>query len=301
VKELINEYGKHLQQARGVSESTRHQYIHYVQRFLSETFTDVIQDKLRNLQPGELIQYVIRLREQNNVPVLKSLLTALRSFLKFLQMKGLCGARLVKAVPSLPAWKLSRIPNCLTKEQLRKFLVSFDRKTQTGRRDYAIALCLARLGLRAKEVTHLTLDDIDWRSGTLRITSSKSRRSSSLPLPEDVGKAIVCYLRNGRPPTEERCLFVCHRLRIGQPLQSDVIRHIIRRRFKQTGMKVPSGGTHILRHTVATHMVQQGVSIKEVADFLRHRSLDTTTIYTKVNLPMLHEVALPWPKGGETT
>jgi site-specific recombinase XerD len=300
-KELINEYGLHLHQARGVSESTRHQYIHYVQRFLSETFTEVFPDKLRHLQPSELIQYVIKQKEHHHEPVLKSMLTALRSFLKFLQMKGLCEARLVDAVPSLPAWKLSRIPNYLTKEQLRKFLASFDRKTPTGRRDYAIALCLARLGLRAKEVTHLTLDDIDWRSGTVRITSSKSRRFSSLPLPVDVGKAIVSYLRNRRPLTEERYLFVCHRLRIGQPLQSDVIRNIIRRRFKQTGMKVPSGGTHILRHTVATHMVQQGVSIKEVADFLRHRNLDTTAIYTKVNLPMLHEVALPWPKGGETT
>jgi len=301
VKELINEYGQHLQQARGVSESTRHQYIHYVQRFLSETFTDVFPDKLRHLQPRDMIEYVIKQKERHHEPVLKSMLTALRSFLKFLQMKGLCEARLVNAVPSLPAWKLSRIPNYLTKEQLRKFLASFDRKTPTGRRDYAIALCLARLGLRAKEVAHLTLDDIDWRSGALRITSSKSRRFSSLPLPEDVGEAIVSYLRNGRPLTEERHIFVCHRIHIGQSLQSDVIRNIIRRRFKQTGMKLPSGGTHILRHTVATHMVQQGVSIKEVADFLRHRSLDTTTIYTKVHLPMLHEVALPWPKGGETT
>jgi len=300
-RELIDEYGEHLQHARGASERTRHQYIHYVQRFLNEAFTDVFPDKLRHLQPGQLIQYVMKQKEHHHESVLKSRLTALRSFLKFLQMKGLCEARLVKAVPSLPAWKLSRIPNSLTKEQLKKFLASFDRKMPTGRRDYAMALCLARLGLRAKEVTHLALDDMDWRSGTVRITSSKSRRFSSLPLPEDVGKAIVSYLRHGRPLTEERHLFVCHHLHIGQPLQSDVLRNIIRRRFKQTGMKVSSGGTHILRHTVATHMVQQGVSIKEVADFLRHRSLDTTMIYTKVNLPMLLEVALPWPRGRETT
>ena len=125
VKELISEYGKHLQQAIGVSESTRHQYIHYVQRFLSETFKDGFKDKLSHLQPTELIQYVIKQREHHNVPVLKSMVTTLRSFLRFLQMKGLCGARLVNAVPSIPAWKLSRIPIYLTKEQLHKFLVSF--------------------------------------------------------------------------------------------------------------------------------------------------------------------------------
>jgi len=298
-KGIINEYDKHLRQTIGVAESTRCQYTRYVLHFLSETGTDVFLDKSINLQPSELIQYVIKQREHHPLPVLKSMITALRSFLRFLQMKGLCEARLVNAVPSLPAWKLAGIPNYLTKEQLDKFLTSFDCETPTGRRDYAIALCLARLGLRRKEVTHITLDDIDWRSGILRIASSKSRRFSSLPLPEDVGKAIVDYLRDGRPPTEERQIFVCHRHRIGRPLQSVAIGNIIRRRFKRTGMEVSSRGTHILRHTVASHMVQKGVTIKEVADLLRHRSLDTTVIYTKVNLPMLVEVALPWPKEGE--
>ncbi len=132
LKELINEYGQHLQRARGVSESTRHQYIHYVKRFLNETFTDVFPEKLRHLQPSDLIEYVIKQKEHYHEPVLKSMLTALGSFLKFLQMKGLCEARLIKAVPSLPAWKLSRIPNSLTKEQLRNFLASFDRKTPIG-------------------------------------------------------------------------------------------------------------------------------------------------------------------------
>lgn len=298
-KGIIIEYEKHLRRTIGVAESTRCRYSRYVQHFLRETGTDVFQDKLSYLQPSELIQYVIKQREHHPLPVLKSMITALRSFLRFLQMKGLCEARLVNAVPSFPVWKLSGVPNYLTKEQLRKFLASFDRKSPTGRRDYAIALCLARLGLRRKEVACLTLDDIDWRAGTLRITSSKSRRFSSLPLPEDVGKAIVSYLRNGRPPSEERWVFVCHHHRVGAPLQSAAIGNIIRRRFKRTGMEVSSRGTHILRHTVASHMVQKGVTIKEVADILRHRSLDTTVIYAKVNLPMLVEVALPWPEEGE--
>src|SRR4030043_1228756 len=134
VKDLISEYSKHLQQGRGGAESTRHQYIHYVLRFLS----DVFPDKLRHLQPSELIQYVIRQREDHNIPVLKSMLTALRSFFRYLQMKGLCDAGLVNAVPSIPAWKLSGIPTFLTNDQLNDFLASFNRKSPTGRRDYAI-------------------------------------------------------------------------------------------------------------------------------------------------------------------
>jgi integrase/recombinase XerD len=161
VKKIISEYDTHLRRTIGVAESTRCRYSRYVQHFLRETGTDVFQDKLSYLQPSELIQYVIKQREHHPLPVLKSMITALRSFLRFLQMKGLCEARLVNAVPSFPAWKLSGIPNYLTKEQLRKFLASFDRKSPSGRRDYAIALCLARLGLRRKEVACLTLDDIN--------------------------------------------------------------------------------------------------------------------------------------------
>lgn len=182
------------------------------------------------------------------MPVLKSLITALKSFLRFLQIRGLCGPRLVRAVPSIAAWKLSMIPGYLTKEQLDRFLASFDYKSPTGCRDYAIALCLARLGLRKKEVTLLTLDDIDWRSANICITASKSRRFSSFPLPEDVGKAIVDYLRSGRPSTEKCHVFVCHHLRIGEPLNSSAVGAIVRRRFERAGMNVPSRGAHILRH-----------------------------------------------------
>ena len=296
VKKLIDDYGKYLKQTVGVSESTRHQYLRYVKHFLGETFKDTIGDNLGNLKPYELIQHIMKQREHHNVPVIKSLLNALRSFLKFLQIKGLCSPRLVSAVPSIASWKLSKIPGYLTKEQLDKFLASFNRKSPIGRRDYVIALCLARLGLRRKEVTQLTLDDIDWRSGNICITVSKSRRFSSFPLPENVGKAIVDYLRNGRPLTEKRHVFVCHLHRIGEPLSGSAIGAIVRRHFERAGMDVPSIGAHIFRHTVATYMTQQGISIKEVADFLGHRSLDSTVIYTKVNLPMLVEVALPWPE-----
>ena len=299
VKKLIYEYVWYLKQTAGVSESTRRQYLRYTNHFLSEGLKNTIEDKLCNIKPEDLIQYVINQKKHHNMPVLKSMVRALRSFLKFLQLRGLCEAKLVKAVPTIASWKLSGIPDYLTKEQLEEFLASFDKKSAVGRRDYAIALCLARLGLRREEAAKITLDDIDWRSGNICITLSKSRRFSTFPLPQDVGKAITEYLLNGRPYTESRHVFVCHRLHIGKPLNSSAVGAVICRRFKRQGTNTPPKSAHILRHTVATLMVNNGISIKEIADFLGHKSLSSTTIYTKVNLTMLSEVALPWPEGGD--
>ncbi|MBC8421467.1 MAG: tyrosine-type recombinase/integrase [Actinobacteria bacterium] len=297
VEKLIYEYDWYLKQTAGVSENTKRQYLRYVNHFLSEGLNNNNTDKLSRLKPEDLIHYVIEQKKHHSIPVLKCLVKTLRSFLKFLQMRGLCDPKLADAVPSIATWKLSSIPDRLTKEQLEEFLASFNKKSAVGRRNYAIALCLARLGLRSSEVAQLTLDDIDWRSGNICITSSKSRRLFSLPLPGDVGKAITEYLLSGRPSTENRHIFVCHLLHKGKPLSSSAVGIIIRRQFKRVGMSEPPKGAHILRHTVATHMVNNGISIKEIADFLGHRSLDSTVIYAKVNLTMLAEAALPWPEG----
>jgi len=298
VKKLIYEYDWYLKQTAGVSENTKRQYLRYVNHFLSEGLNNNNADKLSRLKPEDLIHYVIEQKKHHSIPVLKALVTALRSFLKFLQMRGLCDPKLADAVPSIATWKLSSIPDRLTKEQLEEFLASFNKKSATGRRNYAIALCLARLGLRSSEVAQLTLDDIDWRSGNICITSSKSRRLFSLPLPKDVGKAITEYLLSGRPSTENRNIFVCHLLNKGEPLSSSAVGAVIRRQFKRAGINTSPKGAHILRHTVATHMVNNGISIKEIADFLGHRSLGSVAIYAKVNLTMLTEAALPWPEGG---
>jgi integrase len=155
---------------------------------------------------------------------------------------------------------------------------------------------MAQLGLRASDVAGLTLDDIDWRAGTLRLLVAKERRASVLPLPRSVGRAIVVYLRRGRPRTQDRHVFVRHALPLGQPIGADVVRTAIRRAFGRAQVSAPSQGTHTLRHTAATRMVRAGASLKQVADVLRHRSLNTVMIYTKVDLPRLAEVALPWPE-----
>ncbi len=156
-----------------------------------------------------------------------------------------------------------------------------------------MARCLSDMGLRCHEVAFMKIHDIDWRSGTLHLHHNKSRRQDQLPLPDVTGHAIVDYLRHGRPSTPSRSIFVFHRAPAGRGVAGTTVRGAIRRAFSHANL--PWTGTHILRHTAATRMVQGGATLKEVADVLRHHCFDTTQIYTKVNLPELRLVAMPWP------
>jgi integrase len=175
----------------------------------------------------------------------------------------------------------------------------FDTSTASGLRDCAIALCLLKLGLRAGEVAAIKLDDFDWTDGTLRIVGGKTGRERLLPLPKCLGKAIVSYVRKGRPVTRSRSLFVRHRVPTGEPMVAELVRGAMRRAYAKAGFPAQWTGTHMLRHTAATRMIEAGASLKEIADVLGHQSLDTTVIYTKVNLPALMRVSMRWP-GGES-
>ena len=222
--------------------------------------------------------------------------SSLRSLLRFLQLQGDCAPALVAAVPHIPSWQLDHLPRTMTDEQLRQFLACFDRSTPTGRRDYAMALCQVDLGLRVSEVSALRLEDVDWREATLRIEGGKSGRTRELPLTEGVGRAIAEYLRSGRPATTCRHIFVRHTVPVGTAIGTELIRG---------GSAAPSPGSRVVptgrgpmscgtpRRPACT---ADGASLKEVADLLGHRSIDTTAIYTKVDLPTLAAVALPWPE-----
>lgn len=291
---LVDEYQQHLRHVQGATERTLAHYSRHAREFLAAEFGTCAVD-LRRLSPRDVIAFIESHAVRWRPKTTKLLATSLRSFLKFMQVRGLCDGRLVSAVPTIPEWTLSRLPKVLTEEQLRTLFSAFDRHTAVGRRDHAIAICLCHLALRAGEVAELRIDDIDWRSGTVQI-AGKSRRTSLLPLPTVVGRAIAQYLRHGRPPTRERHVFVRHLLPVGGRIDANTVRAVIRRAFERTGIQVPSKGTHALRQTAATRMVRAGATLKEVADVLRHRSVDTTAIYTKVDLPRLAEVALPWPE-----
>lgn len=285
----------HLDTVRGAAQQTRREYARYVREFLKWVSRSTSVD-VGKLNPRDLIEFVTERAKHCKPGTAKLVATALRSFLRFLQMSGIGDARLVAAVPIVPNWKLARLPKILTSAQQRALLRAFDQSSATGRRDYAMVLCLAQMGLRAHEVAQLALDDIDWRGGTLRIAIGKSRRESMLPLPATVGRGLVAYLRDGRPAEAGRNVFVRHRVCIGKPLTSSAVCSAIRRAFDRAQIAVPSKGTHALRHTAATRMLRGGASLKDLADVLRHRSLNTTAIYAKVDLPRLAMVALPWPR-----
>jgi integrase len=225
-----------------------------------------------------------------------SVVNAIRSFIRYLQLRGIGSSAWVAAVPRAAVWRLAQVPEVLTDEEVSAFLAAFDRTCAHGRRDYAIAVCLLDLGLRAGEVADLTLADVDWRAGTLTIAAGKSRRASKVPLPARVARALADYLRHGRPETSDRALFVHHRPPRGRRIGPAVVRSAVRLAYARAGLDSRLTGTHVLRHTAATRMLRAGVSMKEIADVLRHRSLDASAIYTKVDLPELAAVALPWPK-----
>jgi site-specific recombinase XerD len=202
---------------------------------------------------------------------------------------------LVAAVPTVAHWRLAGLPSRLTAEEVRAFLSSFDRSTAPGLRGFAIARCLADLGLRANEVAGLELGDLDWSQGTVTIRGGKLRRADVLPLPEATGQAIVEYLRRGRPACTSRALFVRHRAPLHGPITPSIVRCTVRMGFSRAGLAGRYSGTHVLRRTAATQMLCAGASLKDIADVLRHRSLDTTQTYTKVDLPRLAALAVPWP------
>jgi site-specific recombinase XerD len=177
---------------------------------------------------------------------------------------------------------------------LELLLGSWDTNTAQGQRDLAIGLCLARLGLRAAEVAALMLEDIDWRHGILRLSQSKNGHPAQLPLLAEAGQGIANYLRKGRPACPCRQVFVFHQA--VRPMNAPAVSQVIRRALRACGLKAPRSRAHLLRHTLASHLVQNGATLKEVADLLRHRHINSTAVYAHVDIPQLRSVAQPWRK-----
>jgi integrase/recombinase XerD len=294
--DLIEAYKRHNRRARGLRDRTINGYERLVRLFVRASLGDDPIDATR-LCPADVLRFVDLMRDRFSARSMKSVRTALRSFFLFLRMKGLCDRRLEAAIPAGAHWRLSTLPRCLSDQQLEQLLVSFDASTPCAYRDRAIVSCLSALGLRPGEVATLHLEDIDWRNGTIRLRTRKTGRGAILPLPREAGRAIVDYLRQERPSTDERRVFVQHLGdRTGAPISSGVVSAAVVRALRRAGIKSPIAGGYVFRHTLASRMVRHGASLKEVADILGHRCLDTTTIYAKLDVTSLGEVALPWPE-----
>ena len=224
--------------------------------------------------------------------------TATRAFLRFLGSLGTVPAGLVGAVPTVRTWRHAALPRAVSAEAIERVLAAADSTSAYGLRERAIALFLARLGLRASEVIRLRIEDIDWSHGCVRIRAGKTtHRERSLPLCQEVGDAVVTYLKKARPTSSHRELFLRCRPPF-RPLRSSVsICTLIQKLLRRAGISVHRPGAHVLRHSLATQMVVGGGTFKEIADVLGHQSLATTEIYAKLDLGSLSQVAMPWPGG----
>ena len=293
---IEEEYRRYLVQERGLSAASVHNYLPVVQKLLSERFS-AGRIQLDRLCAVDIIGFVQRHAHELSPGRAKLMTTALRSFLRHLQHQGKIDTDLAASVPCVPRWSLTSVPKFLAPGQVHQVLEHCDRRTASGIRDYAILLLLARLGLRACEVVSLTLEDIDWHAGKLRLCG-KGKRWAELPLSQEVGHALARYLRRGRPRCGSRRVFIrAHAPRSGFA-DSSAICCVVDRALARAGIDCVRRGAHLFRHTLATDMLRQGASLTEIGQLLRHRHPSTTLIYAKVDLSALKALALPWPGGG---
>jgi site-specific recombinase XerD len=285
----------YLRDERALARATCINYVPFVRAFLTDRFGRG-PVALSRLCAGDVVRFVQRQAPRLHLKRAKLLTSALRSFLRYVRYRGAVTLDLAAAVPVVANWTMTSIPRAIPAKAVRQLLASIDRRTATGRRDYAILLVLARLGLRASEVAFLDLDDMHWEGGQMSVRGKGGQRTA-LPLPTDVGEAIAAYLRHGRPRSASRRVFLRARAPIGGFRGPSAIGSLVRHALVRADVSAPMTGAHQFRHALATQMLRRGASLTEIGEILRHRSPQTTTIYAKVDLKALRTLALPWPGG----
>jgi len=288
-------YEQYLRQDRALARATILNYVPFIVDFLKDRF-GTRPVRLSLLRAADVIRFVQSRARRLRGKRAKLMTTALRSFFQYTRLRGEVTLDLAAAVPIVASWSMASIPRAIAPEQTRMLLASIDRKTAMGRRDYAIVLLLARLGLRAGEVAALELSDIDWSAGQLSVRGKAGRRSE-MPLPIDLGRAIAVYLRHARPPCSSRRVFLRAKAPIGGFLGASGVGSIIRHRLQRAGIIAPTYGAHQFRHGLASDMLRRGASLAEIGAVLGHQHPDTTRIYTKIDLKALRTLAQPWPGG----
>lgn len=239
--------------------------------------------------------FVLRKSKKASRSEVKTVATAMRNFLRYLIAQGQCRPGMEDAVPTIAMWRLAALPQYLPAADVNRIVDACDRATPVGLRDRAMLLLLARLGLRAGDVRLLEVSDIDWRQASIHVTG-KSRVGIRLPLTQEVGEALMEYLKRGRPPADTDRVFVRMRAPWGPLEDSSSVSSLVSRAILKAGVEAPSRGAHVLRHSAATEMLRQGATLHQIGTVLRHRHLDTTALYAKVDVARLRAIALPWPE-----
>jgi len=295
LEEMLAAFDQHLRRTRGLAVGTRRNYARLVRMFLLAAFGDRPVE-VGDIAVRDVVGFVAGLTGRWRPRTVEGAATALRSYLRFLRAEGLRSDRLEDAVPMVPH-RPSGLVRHLDPRRFEQLIASLDSSSPRGLRDRAIILCVARLGMRASEVVQLRLEDVDWRNATVRIQARKTGHGGLLPLPAEVGAALADYLQHARPSTATRQVFVLHRMRVGAPISSDIVGRAVHAALRRTGMDAPMRGANLLRHSLATDLLDRGASLREIADLFGHVSLATTRIHAAVDLAALREVALPWPQG----
>lgn len=295
---ILNRFGAYLLTERGVKEVTVSTYRPFVRCFLDEQVAAGKRLLLRTLSPTAVSTNLLRQARALSAGRAKVMVTALRAFFRFLLCSGEIDIDLSACVLSVANRTSSTVPRYLEQQDVERLLDACDQRSRVGRRNYALLLLLARLGLRASEVMTLELEDIDWRAGEITV-AGKGRTRERLPLPRDVGAALAAYLRNDRPTCSTRRVFTRVRAPwrgLGSP---STVSTIVMRALERADLRPPVRGTHLLRHSLATGMLRRGASLSEIGQILRHRTCGATEVYAKVDIAGLRSVAQPWPRRGE--
>lgn len=293
VSDELSRYDAYMAHVRGLAPKTREMAVRIVGRLLTSRFGDAAID-IAAIAPDQVRDFFTQQAKLYSKPASAgTVIASLRGYFRYRVSLGDAVQGLI-GVLSYPAnWQLSSLPKTLTTEEVGKLVGSLGKSGRSLRRADAIVRCALDLGLRSAEIAHIRLDDIDWRAGTITLHHTKGRRDDALPLPATTGAAIAAYLEQERPRTRNRAVFVRHHTPRGEPVGPDLVRKAIRQAFARAGL--PYTRSHLLRHTMANRLLAGGASLKEVADVLRHRSLNTTMIYAKLDSRKLTAVALPWP------
>ena len=293
VDDELGRYGEYMLRVRGLARTTQAMALSIVGRFLTSRFGDYAID-ITAIKPEHVRHFFAQEAKRYCKPASAgTVVAALRGYFRYRASLGEGVHGLIGALSYPANWQLASLPKTLTTEEVDRLVGSLGQPGRSQRRGAAIVRCALDLGLRSGEVARLSLDDIDWLAGTITLRRTKGRREDVLPLPATTGAAIAAYLKHERPKTHNRAVFVRHVAPRDQPVGPDLVRKTIKQAYARAAL--PYTRSHLLRHTMANRLLAGGSSLKEVADVLRHRSLNTTLIYAKLDSRKLVEVALPWP------